>query len=377
MRISVLGLGRVGGAIAADLSRDRNFSVAAYDVNPGRYLKSVPESLRTYRKDLSDRQTLLESIADADIVINALPGFMGFSIFESVIMAGKNIVDIAFFPEDPFALDKLARDKEVTAIADCGVAPGMSNLLIGYAAGLLDEMDRCEIYVGGLPVVREWPYEYKAVFSPLDVLEEYTRPARFQLDGRLITRPALSDPELMDFAGIGTLEAFNTDGLRTLLKTIPCPNMIEKTLRYPGHIEKMKVLRETGFFNQEEIPLGGKYIRPIDLTAQLLFPIWELKEGEADLTVMRVMAEGRSGRQKKRYTYNLLDRFDVATGVTSMARTTGYTATMMVRLLAEGKYSRKGVSAPEFVGQEPDNVKFILTGLEKRGIFYRENIDVL
>jgi len=265
----------------------------------------------------------------------------------------------------------------VTAIVDCGVAPGMSNVLIGYIDHLLDKTETALIYVGGLPEVRQWPYEYKAVFSPIDVIEEYTRPARYVENGNLVTRPALSDAEYLDFPNIGTLEAFNSDGLRTLAETIDAPNMKEKTLRYPGHIEKMAVLRETGFFNKEEIDIKGIKISPLEFTSKLLFPKWQLKEGESDITVMRVIVEGTKDGEKLKYTYDLFDRLDKETNTHSMARTTGYTATMAIRMLAKGLYEEKGISPPEFIGRKPECVRFILKGLEDRGIFYKESIERL
>src|SRR5690606_37486262 len=133
-------------------------------------------------------------------------------------------------------LDALAKEQGVTAVVDCGLAPGLGNILFGRLNEELDSIDTFLCHVGGLPVVRRKPYEYAAVFSPLDVIEEYTRPARFIENGALVVRPALSDVEKMDLPGVGTLEAFNSDGLRTLAVTMKAPNMKEKTLRYPGHV---------------------------------------------------------------------------------------------------------------------------------------------
>jgi lysine 6-dehydrogenase len=240
---------------------------------------------------------------------------------------------------------------------------------------LLDEVHRAVIYVGGLPVIRDWPYEYKAVFSPIDVIEEYTRPARYIENGHQVTREALSDPELLDFPGVGTLEAFNTDGLRTLIHTIDCPNMKEKTMRYPGHIDKMKVLRETGFFSEEPLAINGSRIRPIDFTSKLLFPRWELKEGEQDLTVMQIIVEGSREGKYYRYKYYLLDRYNSMTKTTSMARTTGYTATVVTRMIGQGLYQEKGVSPPEYLGKKKECVQFILQSLKNRGIEYQETIE--
>ena len=131
---------------------------------------------------------------------------------------------------------------------DCGVAPGMGNIIFGHHNESMEISDY-ECLVGGLPIKREWPYEYQAVFSPIDVIEEYIRPARYVQNKKIIVREALSDTELVDFDEIGTLESWNSDGLRSLIKTMShVPNMIEKTLRYPGCVEYLKVLRETGFF---------------------------------------------------------------------------------------------------------------------------------
>jgi saccharopine dehydrogenase-like NADP-dependent oxidoreductase len=287
------------------------------------------------------------------------------------------VIDISFFPEDLFDLDELAKKNNVVAIADIGVAPGMSNVLIGYADALLDRTTKAVIYVGGLPKKREWPYEYKAVFSPVDVIEEYTRPARYIENGFLVTRPALSDPELLNFPVIGTLEAFNSDGLRSLAKTIDCPNMIEKTLRYKGHIDIMAILRETGFFDKNPIEINGIKISPLEFTSKILFPKWKLQENEEDVTVMQVMIEGEKDGRKLRYTYDLFDSYDAQTRVHSMARTTGYTGTMAVRMMAQGIYTRKGISAPEFIGQDKKCVDFILKGLADRGVIYRETVEKL
>jgi lysine 6-dehydrogenase len=250
-------------------------------------------------------------------------------------------------------------------------------VLIGYGASMLDTLEKGITYVGGLPVVRTWPYEYKAVFSPIDVIEEYTRPARYIDSGRLVVREALSDPELLDFPNIGTLEAFNSDGLRTLATTTKGDYMIEKTLRYKGHIEKMAVLRDTGFFNKEPILINGAMISPLEFTSRLLFPKWKLQEGEEDLTIMRVITEGLKNGVRQRYTWDLYDRFDKATGVHSMARTTGYTATMVARLLSKGLYNRIGVSAPEFLGKDTGIVNFLLAGLNERGVVYTETYEII
>jgi saccharopine dehydrogenase-like NADP-dependent oxidoreductase len=193
----------------------------------------------------------------------------------------------------------------------------------------------------------------------------------------LVVKPALSEPELIHFPGIGTLEAFNTDGLRTLVKTIAAPNMKEKTLRYPGHIEKMAMLRETGFFDKKKITVNGAKIRPLDLTARLLFSKWKLNGNDRDMTAMKLIVEGKKAEKKLRYTYELMDRHDPSTNTHSMARTTGFTATLALRMIVQSLYKRKGVSAPEFIGAEPECVNFMLEGLRERGVIYKESIETV
>jgi len=378
MKITVLGAGLVGGPMARDLAADKGTSVTAVDVSSVALdrLKRF-RRIKTVQEDLGDPGNIKRIIREADMVISAVPGFIGFKTLRAVLETGKPAVDIAFFPEDPFALGKLAKSKGVTAVVDCGVAPGMSSILAAHAMKKLDKTRNIKIYVGGLPEIREYPYEYKAVFSPHDVIEEYVRPARYIENGKMITRPALSDPEFLTFPGIGTLEAFNTDGLRTMAKTLNVPNMKEKTLRYPGHIEKMAVLRETGFFDTQEVVVNGTRIRPLDFTAKILFPKWKLQEGEADITVMKIIVEGTKNRRPLRISYDLFDRYDERTGVHSMARTTGYTATMAARMIAKGIYRRKGISAPEHIGMDSRCVRFMLDGLAARGVVYRETVERL
>lgn len=378
MKILVLGAGLVGGPMAMDLAKNGEFEVTSAD-RSAEVLERLSEitGITTVQADLDNEEVLKSLVNQHDLIISAVPGFMGYRTMERIIECGKNAVDIAFFPEDMFGLDAKAKEMNVTAICDIGVAPGMSNVLIGYGASMLDTLEKGITYVGGLPVVRTWPFEYKAVFSPIDVIEEYTRPARYIDGGRLVVREALSDPELIDFPNIGTLEAFNSDGLRTLATTVKGDYLIEKTLRYKGHIEKMAVLRDTGFFDKEPIPINGVMISPLEFTARLLFPKWKLQEGEEDLTIMRIIAEGLKDGVRKRYTWDLFDRLDKESGVHSMARTTGYTATTVARLLSKGMYNRKGVSAPEYLGQDTAIVKFLLEGLKDRGVVYHEKAETL
>jgi saccharopine dehydrogenase-like NADP-dependent oxidoreductase len=378
MKCLVLGAGLVGSAIALDLAMDQDMDVTVADVNQSSLDKLKPQHINVIQADLSDSQTLKSTVMDFDIIVGALPGFMGFETLRSIIETGKGVVDIAFFPEDPFKLDKLAKDNNVTAVVDCGVAPGYSSIILGHLHSSLEKIDSYTCYVGGLPVIREWPLEYKTHFSLIDVIEDYTTPARFVVKGDLVIRPALSDPEIIDFSGIGSLEAFNMDGLRTLIKTFPdIPDKIEKTLRYPGHIEKMKLLMELGFFSHETIEVKGVKIKPIDLTTKLMFPKWNFKEGEEDLTVMQIIIKGEKQGRKVTYCYEMLDRYDRNSKTLSMARTTGYTCSIVTRLVAKGVYNRKGISPPEYIGQNSTCYNTLQKELEKRDVTITETIEEL
>ena len=361
-KIVVLGAGLVGGVMAKDLSK--NHKVTTIDISQ-KNLDKLDSNISKICADISDTNILHHHIKECDLVIGAVPGFMGYKMMKDVIIAGKNIVDISFYPEDPFGLDALAKQHNVIAVMDCGVAPGMGNIIFGYHNNSMQISDY-ECLVGGLPVKREWPYEYQAVFSPIDVIEEYIRPARFVQNKQLIIKEALSETELIEFDEIGTLESWNSDGLRSLIKTMNhVPNMIEKTLRYPGCVEYLKVLRASGFFSYEPIDINGTAIRPIDLTSKLLFPKWEMKEGDKDFTIMRIIMKGQEEGKKITYRYDLLDRYEDNT--ISMARTTGFTCTAVANLVLDKKYTRTGISPPEYLGS---NFEDIRDYLKARNVFY-------
>ena len=364
-RIITLGGGMVGSAIARDLKKQK-YSVTVADRDESLKARLAPSGIDYLNLDFSNNNVVTDVVKNFDLVIGAVPGFMGYKMMKDVISAGKNIVDISFYPEDPFGLDKLAKEKNVIAVMDCGVAPGMGNIIFGYHNNTM-KISNYECLVGGLPVKREWPYEYQAVFSPIDVIEEYIRPARFVQNKQLIIKEALSETELIEFEEIGTLESWNSDGLRSLIKTMPhVPNMIEKTLRYPGCVEYLKVLRSSGFFSYDKININGVDIRPIDVTSKLLFPKWEMKEGDQDFTVMRIIMKGKEDGEEVSYRYDLLDRYENNT--ISMARTTGFTCTAVANLVLDKKYTRIEISPPEYLGK---NFKNVREYLKQRNVIYK------
>jgi lysine 6-dehydrogenase len=368
-KIIVLGAGMVGSAIAIDLSKV--FDVTSADINLDNLDHlSRKHNIKTIQFDISASEELKEIIREFDLVVCAVPGFMGYKTLEAAIEAGKDIVDISFMPEDTMQLDALARMHNVTVICDCGVAPGMPNMIVGYYNEIM-EITHFDYCVGGLPKERKFPFEYKAPFSPVDVIEEYTRPARYVENGHLVTKPPMSDPELICFDGIGDLEAFNTDGLRSLITTLNhIPNMKEKTLRYPKHIALIQALKAAGFFDSEPIEVKGMQVVPMDFSSKLLFKSWKLKPTDHEFTVMRVAITGTQKGEPKSVIYDLFDTYDIDTETSSMARTTGYTATAAVNLVTSGLFTEKGVFPPELIGKHKKCFDFMLEYLKERNVIY-------
>jgi lysine 6-dehydrogenase len=370
-QIIVLGAGMVGSAIASDLAKKHKVTLADINIQRLEHLKQKHQNIDILQLDVCDRNKLISVLNDYDFVVCAVQGFLGFKTLKTVIEAGKNVVDISFFPENALELDALAKAKGVTAIVDCGVAPGMHNVILGYENENLKLTD-FETLVGGLPKLKKWPFNYKAPFSPVDVIEEYTRPARYIENGNIIIKEALTDCEFVEFDKVGTLESFNSDGLRSLLFTMPhIKNMKEKTLRYPGHVEYIKVLKDSGFFSNKEIMINGTAVAPLDFTSKILFNEWKLGETEEELTVMRITLKGKnSNGQIEEIVYNLYDEFCSETQTSSMARTTGYTATAVTNLFLEGLFYQKGIFPPELIGKNPNCFEYILNYLKERNILY-------
>lgn len=371
--IIVLGAGMVGSAMAKDLSKVHN--VLLTDVNYEVLLKTKEEfsNIEILQLDVNNDESLNKVLEGKDVVLSAVPGFLGYKTLEKIIINKKNVVDISFFPENALELNQLARANNVTAIVDCGVAPGMGNVILGYH-NETHKLESFNCLVGGLPKEKKWPFCYKAPFSPVDVIEEYTRPARYVENGNIVVRPPLTDCELIEFEKIGTLEAFNSDGLRSIILTMPhIKNMKEKTLRYPGHVEYIRVLKESGFFSDQII--NDLNISVLDFTSKVLFKEWKLDPLEEEFTVMRITLEGyNENGNKEKIIYNLFDEFSQKTKISSMARTTGYTATAAINLFLDGVFEEKGVFPPELIGRHRSCFNYFMSYLKERDINYEKEV---
>ncbi len=371
--IIVLGAGMVGSTMAIDLAKKHQVTITDFNQEALDRAVLKCQNLQSVQLDVTDKSALQKTIKPYDLVVCAVPGFLGFETLKAIIKTGKNVIDISFFPENSLELNELAQQHNVTAIVDCGVAPGMGNIILGYYNEKFKLTD-FECLVGGLPKVKKWPFSYKAPFSPIDVIEEYTRPARYVENGEMVTKEALTDCEYVDFDGVGTLESFNSDGLRSIIFTMPhIKNMKEKTLRYPNHVEYVKVLKESGFFSEEKITLNGTDISPLDFTSKILFNEWKLGDTEEELTVMRITLKGIDKKGiKKTIVYNLHDEYCTKTNTSSMARTTGYTATAAANLFLDGLFNKKGVFPPELVGKYEKCFNYILKYLKERNVIYNK-----
>jgi len=371
--IIVLGAGMVGSTMAIDMAQKHKVTLTDFNQTAlDNAVKKCPE-LIIQQLDVTNKAALQSTIQPFDLVICAVPGFLGFETLRAIIEAEKNVVDISFFPENSLELDELAKEKNVTAIVDCGVAPGMSNIVLGYYNEQLDLTD-FDCLVGGLPKIKKWPFNYKAPFSPVDVIEEYTRPARYVENGVMVTKEPLTDCEYVDFDGVGTLESFNSDGLRSIIFTMPhIKNMKEKTLRYPKHVEYIQVLKESGFFSEEKISINGVEISPLEFSSKILFDEWKLGATEKELTVMRISLKGndKDGNEKS-IVYHLHDEFCENTNTSSMARTTGYTATAAANMFLGGLFDEKGVFPPELVGKHKACFDYFISYLKDRNVIYRK-----
>jgi len=377
-KVIVLGAGMVGSAMAIDMAKKHTVTLTDISQQVLDRVKQKCPDLTTLTLDLTNKDELQRTVQEYDLVIHAGPSVLGFRSLKAIIEAGMNVIDIAFTPENVLELDALAKEMNVTAIVDCGVAPGMDNVILGYYNEIMKITD-FECLVGGVPKERKWPFAYKAPFAPSDVIEEYTRPARYVENGEIVVREPLTDCDFVEFDRIGTLESFNSDGLRSIIDTMPhIPNLKEKTLRYPGHVEYVRVLKESGFFATEPIEVNGAKIRPLDFTSRVLFDEWKLGESEEEITVFRVSMKGRNAEgQLEELVYDMYDEYNVESGTSSMARTTGYTATAAANLYLDGLFSEKGVFPPELVGRHEVCFEYFLAYLKARGIHYVKNSQLL
>ncbi len=377
MKVIVLGSGKIGSIMAKDFAQNNPKSeLTLGDISEDRAKKAASQingasgiAINTSNRDLFSSQ-----LSDFDLVLGALPGDHGYVALKAAIDAKVDVVDVAFTPENPTQLDEAAKRARVTIIPDCGVAPGLSNILTGYSASRLEKIEEAHIMVGGIPEIPVPPLGYTITWSAEGLIDEYVREVSIIEDGKKVQVPALSGLEEINFPGVGKLEAFYTDGLRTLAVSLPdVKNMWEKTLRYSGHVEKVKLLRELGFFSDEPVIVNGEKIQPRLATARILEKSL-FKPEVGDLLAMNIEVSGESEGKKVGYRHRILDRFDHQTGVTAMARTTAYTASIVAGMLSKGDIRGPGVIPPEKFGMNKEFTLNLISQLKSRGVIIEETI---
>ena len=365
MQIAVIGSGMVGSLIATELAKDYQITVFDNSKDNLKEIKNRNPSIGIEILDVND--SLFETeIKNYQLAINCLPGFMGFSILKKLIKLGISCTDISFMPEDCLDLSSLALEHNCTIIPDAGVAPGLSNLIIGHIVANND-IKEIRTMVGGLPKDKKPPWNYKAPFSPIDVIEEYTRPARIKINGQIKVKEALSDIINFEVEDIGALEAFLTDGLRTLLKSdekiSEIPNLLEYTIRYPGHAQLVKELIAKDSFSNEIVNFNGTVMTKKEKTCLELFEEWKLLEDDEEFTFMIITAVKKDDSEINYTVYD--ERTD---GWSSMARTTGLTACAFAKLIIENRITETGILCPEILGQNKQNYDFVMDYLKDKNI---------
>jgi len=352
MKIAVMGAGMMGSVIAWDLARSGDVDeVSVADVSEQRLAavrKRIGEKAVTRKLDVTDRDSVVRFLKGCDSAVSALPHGAVHRADLAAVGCGAKLVNTAF-EDEQMALDRTARAHGSALIPGCGVAPGLSNILVAEGIRGMDEAEEGHIYVGGLPQRPEPPLSYRLVFSVRGLIREYVS-ARVIRDGEVRSVDPFGQVERVRFRRpVGTLEAFFTDGLGSSIYTLRSLKQLdERTLRFPGHAERIKFLLDAGFFSTEPVKVGDRTVAPIEVSEAVLQKV--LTRGDPrDLTVMRVESVGRRDGDRVKVVFKLIDRYDEAEGITSMGRTTGFTAAIVARMLGRGEIEGQGVLPPEEV----------------------------
>lgn len=377
-RVLHIGCGLVGSIIAENLAED--FDVTVADVNDDR-LERLHERLpQVSAVRISGEPEELTELARGgfDIATGAVTGRYAHSNAEAILRAGVSVCDISSFgPNDDMSvIDNAAYKAGCFYIPEIGIAPGMTNFLVGRGAALLERVENVLIYVGGFPKDPKPPFNYQATWSPADVIEEYYSQVRTIRNGKAETVRAVDCLHEIEFEPLGKLEAFVTDGLGTLTETIEADNMAEMTLRWPGHAEQMLLLREMGLFEEEPVRLGGVELVPREVLSDILLPMWEMdaESGDRDLLAFRVIVEGSDGDYSVTRTWELLSEYDEVTHRTAMSRATGLTCALFARAALDGKIDRTGLVPPELLAENDALYRFIMEREAEFGFNYRETV---
>ena len=378
MKALFLGCGNIGSAAVDDFAKSMSsVQVFAADKNSARAEeaanRAATDNVSWIQLDVLNHRQLIRELENFDLVVGFLPGSLGYKLVEACVEVGKNLVDVSFMSENPLTLNSKAVEANSTIVPDCGLAPGISNILVGHALKRLDKLQKVHIFVGGLPEKPLPPLGYVVTWSTESLIDEYTRKARIVEDGKIVDVETLSGLEKVEFPNVGELEAFYTDGLRTLLHTMnELDSMWEKTLRYPGHAKKVGLLKTLGFIDEKHINIEGVNVSPKKLTAKLLEQ--KLCKPEVkDIAILKIEVTGIKEGKEEHHNYCLFDRCDEKRGITAMARTTAYPASIIAQSVLTKTIKEKGIVPPEKLGMHEEFFKFFLNELGNRGVRITRN----
>lgn len=346
--ITVIGAGAIGRTISDYLSQEHDVAVMDLDAEK---LQSL-ERVRRIKGTVDEHWDVIDR---SDAVIVALPGSVSFDVVRKLLSHGRKVIDISFSERDPYDLEDIAEENGGLLIPDAGFAPGLSNILAGklHSEGLYSSI---EIYVSGLPQQPKPPLNYSVTWSIEGLIDEYTRPARIVENGKVLEKDPLSEISCFHAEGIGEFEAFYSDGLRTLIRTLDGVDIFERTLRYSGHLERIRILRDLGFFSDE--PFGDSTMRKFTEHS-----FERMRTGEKDFSLLVVRGIGRENKE-----FYCLDYYDEKLKISSMSRMTGYTASVIAEAVVQGKLDGKGVLPPEKIGYNMEAFNFIREKLNSLGI---------
>ncbi|MBX9665990.1 MAG: hypothetical protein K2X93_00135 [Candidatus Obscuribacterales bacterium] len=357
MRIIVFGGGMQGRVIASNLAaRDEKPEVVIADINS---IDGLNGNVSYQKVNVLDQSAVALAVKGFDAAVLAVPSSIARDALQNLLLTGIAIVDVSFTPDPPTDLNEIALSTGSCCVVDCGIAPGLSHMLVGKAYAQLGGLDRVRILVGGMAQDPPPVFHHAIYFNPSDLLSEYVRPARARVAGRDIQpNPLEATIETFDDFELGRLDAFLSDGLRSLLKSYPnVPDMIERTLRSAGHMNTMQNLAEMGLFDEDAIdttakPLAKRY--PAEKYPDCLLMVVEAQRGT---TITR---------------WRLIDRW--TDGQSAMSRTTGYTTAAMAMVLARKQFTTPGVHAPEKVGEVEGIADIIIADLAERGVKTDEQV---
>ncbi|MGB3477623.1 MAG: saccharopine dehydrogenase C-terminal domain-containing protein [bacterium] len=367
MNICVVGAGMQGSVVAQDLVKSGHaVTVLDNDINLLRQLKKTTK-VNAREFNVTNKVKFIRLIKSFDVVVGALPAAMGFYTMDCAMRAGVDLVDLSYSPEDPFLLHERAEQEGIRIVPDAGFAPGLSNILIGETYQEFKGIDNLRILVGGIPQKPEPPFNYHVTWSLADVIEEYVRPSKIVKNREMVTVQALSGVEEFSMPKIGRLECFYTDGLRTLLKTLKhVKNMEEKTIRYPGHAQLFKMLIDCGFLSEQSVRYRKRLVNIKDVNIEYLRNI--LRGGDKeDLSIL--MIEIKKGSKKRKFT--CIDYYDRKKDITSMARMTAYTGSIITQCIKD--YEHFGIVPPEHLGMDKKLCRNIKAELKKRNIIIKKS----